>query len=613
MTNPNKSENSYSSSAVEFIKSAFKDSDYYLGFGIGKAGYEKYTNRLSKVAANNSIFGKRIIPDNISAVIERKDWSSKAYIPYNPAVDILNSICFNSTDGGLYLCLKDGTHNRQSSFGSEVSRYKPSGSAGTILEYPDGYQWILIANDSETYLTSYNRIRGIDTMIQFKGATVDAGSPTGTTGGGGSSGLSLGTCCLYAIKSIDINGVCLDKGDIVQAFTVPNKITCEIVGSLLNLYPIFKDSILGVCGGFFNYSGTAGCTPCNETSSSVTAFETFGDIISLYPTTNIFRKNYETQSTSFKSGGLVNVVWWNDPSKNYYVSKEDPELVLDYDGTIGNFKAYLKTEYVGSNLGYKVIGVKWQNPLDVENCVYIEAISLESGVVGTSPNGDFSECLANIEFGFLPESGDDYINVYGLLRPSKIAVEISITKSELQQLTPSEPNPSFQLDSVFISKGIKYPDGRTVSPEINRSYTSALKKTAAIATLPASIPSITEESLISDQVTTSSNYFSNKLNRTKISNYSGEDVEPANPLSSYKMTNIGGTEVVISTYNAATTFTGGITLDYYNPDKTSGSFYISSVTKAPYTFDGCEIIYASDTSISSSSTTYKVTAIFDIS
>jgi len=184
MTNANKSEKLYSSSAEEFIKSAFKE-DYYLGFGVGKAGYEKYTNKLSKVAANNAIFGKRVLPNSITSVIERKDWQSKAYIPYNPGVDITNSICFNSADAGLYLCLKDGSNNKQSSFGSEKSRYKPSGSAGVILEYSDGYQWVLIAKDQlNNYLTDYTRIRGIDTMIQFKGPGADSASPTGSTGGG---------------------------------------------------------------------------------------------------------------------------------------------------------------------------------------------------------------------------------------------------------------------------------------------------------------------------------------------------------------------------------------------------------------------------------------------
>jgi hypothetical protein len=612
MTNANKSEKLYSSSAEEFIKSAFKE-DYYLGFGVGKAGYEKYTNKLSKVAANNAIFGKRVLPNSITAVIERKDWESKSYIPYNPAVDITNSICFNSTDAGLYLCLKDGSNNKQSSFDSEKSRYKPSGSAGVVLEYPDGYQWILIAKDQlNNYLTDYVRIRGIDTMIQFKGPTADSASPTGSTGGGGATGLSTGTCCLYAKRAIDINGVCLDKGDIVQAFTVPNKITCEIFGTLLDLHPIFKGSLLGVCGGFFNYSGTAGCTPCNETESSVTVFEVYGDIVSQYSVSDPFRINYETQSTGFKSGGLVNVVWWDDPTKAFYVSKEDPELVLDYDGTIGNFKAYLKTEYVGSNLGYKVIGVKWINALDVEDCVYIEPIALEAGVIGTSPNGDFSECLTQIEFGFTPEADGDYLNVYGLLRPSKIAIERSLTKTELQQLTPTTINPTFQLDSIFISKGIKYPDGRKITPLVNRAYTPPLNKTAATATVLGTL-TITEQSFISDPVSASANYFSNKLNRTKTSKYSADSVEPANPLSAYKMTNLGGDEVLLTSYTAATSLTGGITLNYSNTDKSSGSVTISSLTKAPYTFDGCEIIFASDTDINSSSSTYTVTAIFDIS
>ena len=612
MTNANKSEKLYSSSAEEFIKSAFKE-DYYLGFGVGKAGYEKYTNKLSKVAANNAIFGKRVLPNSITAVIERKNWESKSYIPYNPGVDITNSICFNSTDAGLYLCLKDGSNNKQSSFGTEKSRYQPSGSAGVVLEYPDGYQWILIAKDQVgDYLTDYTRIRGIDTMIQFKGSTADSASPTGSTGGGGTTGLSAGTCCLYAKRAIDINGVCLNKGDIVQAFTVPNKITCEIFGTLLDLQPVFKDSLLGVCGGFFNYSGTAGCTPCNDTTSSVTVFEVYSDIVSQYSTTNPFRINYETQSTNFKSGGILNVVWWDDPTKAFYVSKEDPELVLDYDGTIGNFKAYLKTEYVGSNLGYKVIGVKWNNALDVQNCVYIEPIALEAGVIGTSPNGDFSECLTQIEFGFTPESDGNYLNVYGLLRPSKIAIEQSLTKTELQQLTPTTINPTFQLDSVFISKGIKYPDGRKLSPLVNRAYTPSLNKTAANATI-LDTATITESSFIHDPVSASSNYFSNKLNRTKTSKYSADSVEPANPLSSYKITNFGGTDLLIASYNAATSLTGGITLDYSNSDKSSGSITISSVSKAPYTFDGCEIIFASDTDVNDSSSTYKVTAIFDIS
>jgi hypothetical protein len=344
----------------------------------------------------------------------------------------------------------------------------------------------------------------------------------------------------------------------------------------------------------------------------VTVFEVYGDVVSQYSTSNPFRINYETQSTNFKSGGLLNVVWWDDPTKAFYVSKEDPELVLDYDGTIGNFKAYLKTEYVGSNLGYKVIGVKWSNALDVQNCVYIEPIALEAGVVGSSPNGDFSECLAQIEFGFTPESDGNYLNVYGLLRPSKIAIEHLLTKSELQQLTPTSPSPTFQLDSVFISKGIKYPDGRKLSPLVNRAYTPSLNKTAATATV-YDIGTVSEASFIHDSVSASSNYFANKLNRTKTSKYSADAVEPANPLSAYKITNFGGTEFLISSYNAATSLTGGITLDYSNTDKSSGSITITALTKAPYTFDGCEIIFAADTDVNSSSSTYTITSIFDIS
>jgi hypothetical protein len=611
MTTPNKSEKLYSSSAVEFIKAAFKE-DYYLGFGVGKAGYEQYTNRLSKVAANNSIFGKRILPNDITAVIDRKDWEARSYIPYNPAVNITDSICFNSTNGGLYLCVKDPTFNRQSKFGSERSRYKPSGDAGVITEYPDGYSWILIAKDSSAYLSNYVRIRGIDTMIEFKGITADSASPTGTTGGGGSTGLSTGTCCLYAKVPIEINGVCLNKGDIVQAFTVPNEVTCRIFGNLLDLQPVFKASLLGVCGGFFNYSGTAGCTPCAESLSSVTPFEIFSDVINFYPSTNIYRTNYETQSTNFKSGGLVNAAWWDDPTKTYYVSKENPQLVLAYDGTIGNFKAYLKTEYVGSNLGYKVIGVITQNELNVDNCVYIEAVNIESGVVGSSPNGDFSECLANIEFGLLPESGDDYLNVYGLLRPSKIAVEMSITKTEMQQLTPLTINPQFVLDSVFISRGMRYPDGRKVSTLLNRAYSPNLKRTCARTTI-ASVSGLSEASLIFDPVSSSSNYFSNKLNRTKASRFSADDVEPANPLSSYKLTNVSGSDILITSYDSSTSLTGGLTLSYANPDKTSGSLYLSTLNKAEFKFDGCEIIFASDSTIDTAASTYKVTSIFDIS
>jgi hypothetical protein len=611
MTTPNKSEKLYSSSAVEFIKAAFKE-DYYLGFGVGKAGYEKYTNRLSKVAANNSIFGKRILPNNITAVIDRKDWEPKSYIPYNPAVEITNSICFNSTNGGLYLCVKDPTFNTQSKFGSERSRYKPDSAAGVIDTKPDGYAWILIAKDSSAYLTDYVRIRGIDTMVEFKGITADSSSPTGATGGGGSTGLSTGTCCLYAKAPIEINGVCLDKGDIVQAFTVPNEVTCRIFGNLLDLQPVFKDSLLGVCGGFFNYSGTAGCTPCAETLSSVTPFEVFGDVVALYPSTDIYRVNYETQSTNFKSGGLVNAAWWDDPTKTYYVSKDRPELVLSYDGTIGNFKAYLKTEYVGSNLGYKVIGVVTENELDVENCVYVEAVNIETGVVGSSLNGDFSECLANIEFGLLPESDDDYLNIYGLLRPSKIAVELSITKTEMGQLTPTTLNPQFVLDSVFISKGMRYPDGRKVSTVLNRGYTPSLKRTCAVTTIP-SVSGLSEASFIYEPVTSSTNYFSNKLNRTKTSRFSGDSVEPANPLSSYKLTNVSGSDILITSYDSSTSLTGGITLGYANPDKTSGSLYLSTLDKAPFKFDGCEIFFASDSTIDTAASTYKVTSIFDIS
>jgi hypothetical protein len=182
----------------------------------------------------------------------------------------------------------------------------------------------------------------------------------------------------------------------------------------------------------------------------------------------------------------------------------------------------------------------------------------------------------------------------------------------LEQLTPTTINPTFQLDSVFISKGIKYPDGRKLSPLVNRAYTPSLNKTAATATVLDTL-TITEQSFISDPVSASANYFSNKLNRTKTSKYSADSVEPANPLSAYKMTNLGGTEVLLTSYTAATSLTGGITLNYSNTDKSSGSITISSLTKAPYTFDGCEIIFASDTDINDSSSTYKVTAIFDIS
>ena len=613
MTIPNKSENLYSSSVVDFIKAAFKE-DYYLGLGVGKAGYEKYTNRLSKTAANCGVFAKRILPNDINAVIDRKDWVPKAYVPYNSAVDITNSICFNSTNGGLYLCVKDPTFNRQSAFGTEISRYKPDATAGVITSYPDGFSWVLITEDSSPYLTDYVRIRGIDTMVEFRGVTGDGSSITGTTGGGGTSGITVGTCCLYAKYKMEINGICFDKGDLIQAFTIPNEATCRIFGNLLDLQSDFKNSLLGLSGGFFNYSGTAGCTPCNETLSSVTPYETFGDVINLYPTTNIFRKNYETQSTNFKSGGLVNATWWDDPTEAYYVSKENPQLTLSYDGTIGNFKAYLKTVYVGSNLGYKVIGIITENELDVQDCVYIEAVAIESGVNGTSPNGDFSKCLANIEFGLLPETDDDYLNVYGLLRPSKISVELTVLKSEIKDiLTPTTGSPNFGLDSVFLSVGIRYPDGTKISPVLNRSFSPSLKKTCASALTFSDITSLSEASLVYDQVTTSTNYFSNKLNRTKDSKYSGEPIETSTPLSSYKVTNvIDGNELLLSSYDSST-LTGGISLNYANPDKTTGTIYLTTVNAAPFTFDGCNILSATDSTISSAATTYTITSIFDIS
>ena len=164
----------------------------------------------------------------------------------------------------------------------------------------------------------------------------------------------------------------------------------------------------------------------------------------------------------------------------------------------------------------------------------------------------------------------------------------------------------------IISKGMRYPDGRKVSTLLNRGYTPSLKRTCAVTTIP-SVSGLSEASFIYEPVTSSTNYFSNKLNRTKTSRFSGDSVEPANPLSSYKLTNVSGSDILITSYDSSTSLTGGITLGYANPDKTSGSLYLSTLDKAPFKFDGCEIFFASDSTIDTAASTYKVTSIFDIS
>jgi len=607
MTTPNKSEKLVSKSVIDFINESFKYDDYYFGFNVSDVGYSKYSNRLSNVASNGSFFGVRISPDAMSAVYPRNNWTAgSVYYPYSPDIDPIRSVVYNPNNYGIYLCTQSPSFNRQSNFGSGVSRYIPNGIDGEFKSFNDGYKWVKIGEDRSP-LTDWIHIRGIEALVEFKGSTIDITGPTG----GNATGASIGTCCYYLKEKREINGICLNAGDLVQAHTVPNEWTCRLMGNLTDLHTQYKPGLLGICGGFFNYSGTAGCTPCNSSVAVYTKYDIFNSIYTQYSSTNTFRRNFEIQKY-FKSGQIINAVWFDDPSESYYVSSERPRVYVETDGVLDKFELYLKTEYVGSNLGFKVIGVEVVGEDSPYNCTYAEAIRLyDSSVIGTSPNGDFSKCLASIEFGLLPTGqADDYLDIYALLRPDTLAVEVTVSKSEIYSIT-GKTTAVFNLKSAAIYQGINYFDGRKVSSVLNRSYSAPTKKTSASVGISTSGASLTQDSIVFDNVQTDANFLSNKLSREIPLNNVDDNTLAEYPLSAYTIAFIEGSNAEISSYDFSSV-TGGVTLPIQNSDKTSGVVTISGVTNPQFSFNNCPVIFASNVTANSSRSTYNIVATFKI-
>jgi len=608
MTTPNKSEKLVTKSVADFINASFKYDDYYFGFGVSDVGYSKYSNRLSKIATNGSFFGVRISPNDMSAVYPRKDWSAgSVYYPYNSNIDPSRSICYNPNNYGIYLCTQSPSLNRQSNFEfGGVSRYIPDGIDGQFKSFDDGYKWVKIGEDRNP-LTDWIHIRGIEALVEFKGSTIDATGPTG----GNATGASIGTCCYYTKENREVNGICLNAGVLVQAHTVPNEWTCRLMGNLTDLHTQYKPGLLGICGGFFNYSGTAGCTPCDSSVAVYTNYDIFDSIYTQYSSTNTFRRNFEIQKY-FQSGQIVNAVWFNVPSESYYVSSERPRVYVETDGTLDKFELYLKTEYIGSNLGWKVIGVEVVGEDSPFNCSYAEAVSLyDSSIIGSSPNGDFSKCLASIEFGLLPtDQEDDYLDIYALLRPDTVAVEVTVSKSEIYSIT-GKSTASFDLKSAAIYQGMKYFDGRKISPVLNRSYSAPIKKTSASVTISKSGGPLSQDSLVFDSGQTETNFLTNKLSREITLNNVDNSTLPEYPLSAYTIAFIEGSNAEISTYDF-TSVTTSATFAYQNSDKTTGIATINSVINPTFKFDGCPVIFASNVTASSSRDTYNIVATFKI-
>jgi len=622
---PNDSSSRYSSSIEKFINSAIAN-DYYVGLGVESIGYEDHDTRLNKKVSNVASLIKRVKISEINAAFERNSWSEgksfKVFDSTDP--DVKNSTCYNSSTNELFLCIENESNNLFSRRDlNNRSKFAPSGSNGTIIEMGDGYKWLKINYDPSPISTNYIKIFGIESLQNFKGFTADSQGPTAAaTTLHGASGLTYGTCCLYVKEAFiePITGKTYAAGDILAAYKVPNAWSCDLLGSLTNLQPVFKTSVTGTeYGGFFNISGTAGCAPCDATNANVTPILSYTSGGSAgYGSTNSFKKNYEILS-SIPSGCILNAVLNDDTSINYYVSEERPEIRLSVDGNIGSCKAYLKTQFVGGTNGWKVIGIELENQLTSSNITYVEPINLVTAI-GSASEGKFSKLLAAIQFNLAPitKTGESYLSVYDLLRTKLLSVTSNINSTDVQTYITTV-GATFNYSSAFLIGNVKNSNSYKLAPKVYRDYTefSKASSTVKIESIEGNINDITFETTCTDIASSllSDDYFISKAGFDKSIGDGSTEFEPFKTVSSYNLGfdnvssgNTTGT-FELSHYSAYSLGTGG-TYYYEDVGSTGGIFQITGVTASSINISDCDVLFATDTTFNESKT--SLTLIFNI-
>jgi len=612
---PNDSSNRYSEAVSNFLTDSLYW-DYYAGFGVVEVGYADKSSRVSKDVANSASFIKRVTLDNVSAVFTRNDWVAAKTFKVFDYTDptITNSLCFNSTTKELYLCVGDTNYNKLSTRNNSApSKFAPSGSNGTVINMEDGYSWVKVNYDPAPISSNYIKVTGIESLVDFRGSTLDATGPTG----GGSTGLTFGTCCLYATESWiePVTGKTYNAGDIVASYKVPNRWTCGYLASQLDFEGVFLPSVTSTeYGGFFNISGPSGCTPCGATYSTVTPLALFNAGGSGgYTAGNVYRQNTDIL-TAIPSGCILSVMFNDRSDVTYYSDIEDPEINLDTDGTIGSCKAYLKTEFVGGINRYKVIGVYLTNQLTSSNCTYVEAPSLVTGNLSIASLGsqgaptDPSSCLASIQFNLAPISDESYLKIYDLLRTTQISVAVELSEAEINTLfnTPA----SYSFESAFLVTGLKNSSGYRIQSDGARSYSKAPIKASAsaiITSISGDINTVEPGDFVADfSDPIDVNYLTNKTSATKTIGSGSRAFVPGKPTSSFNLgfgVFAGSTSgsVEISSYDAYAIGTGGSYTVQFSGGATS-SFTVTSITGPSINMSDCTVLFTTDTLIQSENT-----------
>lgn len=614
---PIDSANSYSKAYENFLTEA-SIYDLYIGFGVGAVGYADKSVRVAKDTANVSSWIERVPRDNIFAVWDRTNWTAGTnYVPWdytNP--DSTRSVIYNEIDGGVYLCVGNGT-NRFSAIGSVKAKTAPSGSANTIITTACGLEWIKL-NTTTSISENYIKIHGIESTIYFRGATFDA---TGPTGGFGASGITFGTCCLYTQENwIDALGKTYNAGEIVAAYKVPNRWVCEYFGKNLGFHAEFKGSVTTTqLGGFFNVTGSSGCTPCSATLANYTPLALYNAGGSAgYSSSNSTKSNTEILS-SYNQGTILGVLWNDDPTINYYCDIENPELNVSINpgGNIGTAKVYLKTEYVGGPYAFKVIGVFITDRLTASGIVYADTPSLKTGTL-TASSGDASVCLANVQFNLSPltPTGENYLSIFDLLRVNKIGVSVDLTDAKISSLFGSN---SYTFKSLFVASGIKNANGYRVASDGKINYIKQYKTSASarITALSGSGPLdlLESELFISDFTDPLSvDYLDNATSTTKTVGSGSRAYSPGKPTASYTTSfaalDAASGSVELSSYDAYSISTGG-TYFAQIQGTTTISFTISGITNPNIDLSDAKIYAVADT-VADQTSTNTLTAILNI-
>jgi len=601
MPTPNDSGDRYSKVIKAFIKGSI-DQDYYIGFGSAGIGYTDKGTRVEKEVANVSNYVKKINTDEISGVFARNDWvQGKRFKVYdNTQPSIADSLCFNSTTKELYLCVGDTNYNNYAKRDSSAhSKFAPTGTAGTIIDMGDGYNWLKINYDPDPPSLNYVRITGIESLVNFRGATLDATGPTG----GGPTGLTYGTCCLYATEPWiePVTGKTYNAGDIVAAYKVPNRWTCGYLANQLDFEGIFLPSITTTeLGGFFNIAGPSGCTPCGATYANTTLLQSFLNGGSGgYTAGNIYKKNTDIL-TSIPSGCVLSAILNINPSLTFYVDEENPKITLETDGTLGSCEAYLKTEYINSESKFKVIGAYLANQLTSSDCTYIEATDLDTATITVSSGETTNpaECLAALQFNLAPMNDESYFKIYDVLRVNQIAVSTYIDESEITGIMPYFVDPV--NTSAFLIKGLKTPSGFRILGDGSRNFEKPPIKTSStvgISAISGSVGSLDPNSNVVDFTNVVDNYVNNKSQFTKVAGSSNRQFVSGTPLSFYKLSfgnlsSATGT-IEMASYDAYTIGTGG-TYSAYNSGGLFSEFTITSVVPSTINIQDSTVLFASN-------------------